>query len=191
MRVKEKMLLPLAGRGGEEWKQSYFSSSASARWWIGMRGAVSILGDPKRRLDCVVAICGQRGHSEHMQDVSGVLQQRTEAGGYHRPASASHGQKATRLYFYFPETKKSKGKIYRSCHDAGPSGSSLAPVSVLWWSNLSASSIRNGAELGGPDCFFYIFPGVSSVKAQSLSRILLICRGFSAICNRFVNTSSF
>jgi hypothetical protein len=141
-------------------------------------------------LDLLPEICGwlRRGASAAL----GALQRRTEAGGSHRPASACYGRKATLLYLYFPETKKSNGKIYRSCHDAGPSGSSPAPVSILWRSNSTATSIGCGAELGGPDCFFHIFSGVFSVKAQSLSRIPLIYRGFPVICNhRFVNTSSF
>jgi hypothetical protein len=33
--LKKKVFLPLAGRGGEEWKGCCFSSSASVRWWIG------------------------------------------------------------------------------------------------------------------------------------------------------------
>lgn len=124
--------------------------------------------------------------------ISGVLQQRTQAGGYHRPASAAHGRKATLLVLYFPETKKSEGKINRLRHDTGPSGSSPAPVSVLWRSSSTATFIRCGAELQGPDCFFLFLSGVFFAKAQSLSRISLICRGFSAICNhRFVNISSF
>jgi hypothetical protein len=123
--------------------------------------------------------------------VSRALQQRTQAGGLHRPASASHGRKATLLILYFPETKKSEGKIYRSRHDAGPSGSSPAPVSVLWRSNPMATSSSCGVELGGPDCFFPILSRVCSVKARSLSRISPICRGFSVKCNhRFVNISS-
>ncbi|KAK1604460.1 hypothetical protein QYE76_028133 [Lolium multiflorum] len=108
--------------------------------------------------------------------ISGVLQQRTEAGGYHRPASTTHGRKATLLVLYFPQTKKSEGKIYCLRHDAGPSGSSPAPVSVLWRSNSTATFFRCGAELQGPDCFFHFLSGVFYAKAQWLlvqARILL------------------
>jgi hypothetical protein len=97
---------------------------------------------------------------------SGALQRRTEAGGYHRPASASYGRKATLLNLYFLETKKSEGKIFGSSHDAGPSGSSPAPVSVLWRSN-STATFRRGAELEGPDCFSHNLSGVFSVKTQT------------------------
>jgi cytolysin (calcineurin-like family phosphatase) len=98
--------------------------------------------------------------------VQGVHQWRTDAGGQHRPASASHGRRATLLKLYFPETKKSEGKIYSFRHDAGPSGSSPAPVSVLWRSN-STATFRRGAELEGPDCFSHNLSGVFSVKTQT------------------------
>jgi hypothetical protein len=107
--------------------------------------------------------------------VQGVHQRRTDAGGQHRPASASHGRRATLLKLYFPETKKSEGKIYSFRHDAGPSGSSPAPVSVLWRRNSSATS-RGGAQLRGLDCFSQFLSEILFVKAPSLSRNPLICK---------------
>ncbi|KAK1619182.1 hypothetical protein QYE76_024699 [Lolium multiflorum] len=75
----------------------------------------------------------------------GVLQRRTDAGGHRRLASAPYGRKATLLSFSFPETKQSEGKAFSSNHDVGPSGSSPAPTSLLWWSDAS-TSFSGGAE---------------------------------------------
>jgi hypothetical protein len=79
--------------------------------------------------------------------------------------------------FFFPEaksantrSKKSKWKIFRSCHDAEPSGLSLALASSRWRRKSTVSSVRSGAELGAPDCFLPIFSRVYFVKVQSLSK---------------------
>jgi hypothetical protein len=64
-------------------------------------------------------------------------------------------------------------------------------VSVLWRSMSTATSIRSGAQLEGPDCFFHNLSRVFSVKIQSLSRISMFCRVFSETCtHRFGNDSS-
>lgn len=128
----------LAGRGGEEeHSHGVTSSSASRRFYLPWIRSVL-----RNHLLCFSLACrgGEEGvaagvapHACRSQPLpercyeaataleslhallSGVLQQRTEAGGFHRLASASHGRKVTLLILYFPETKKSKGKIYRSC----------------------------------------------------------------------------
>jgi hypothetical protein len=121
-----------AGRGVEGKLGGGFNSSGEG-WWRWNIGAAT------------VSFCAL---------VSGALQRRTDTGVFHRPASASYGRKATLLNLYFPETKQSEGKINSSSHDAGPSGSSPAPVSVLWRRKSTETSIRCGAQLEGPDCFF-------------------------------------
>jgi hypothetical protein len=64
-------------------------------------------------------------------------------------------------------------------------------VSVLWRSMSTATSIRCGAQLEGPDCFLHNLSRVFPIKTLSLSRILLFCRGFSVMyTHRFDNTCS-
>lgn len=94
---------------------------------------------------------------------------------------------------FFPETKKrSKGKIFHSCHDAEPTGSSPVPASSMWWSKLTARSVRSGAKLVGHDGFLPNFSRASSVKVQSLSQNPLIYKGFDVKCNpHLVNICNF
>jgi hypothetical protein len=94
---------------------------------------------------------------------------------------------------FFPEAKKrSKGKIFHSCHDAEPSGSSPVPASSMWWSKLTARSVRSGAKLVGHDGFLPNFSRASSVKVQSLSQNPLIYKGFDVKCNpHLVNICNF
>jgi hypothetical protein len=89
-----------------------------------------------------------------------------------------------------PRTKQSNGKSYRLRHDAGPNGSSPAPVFDRR-SNSTANPFY-GAKRRGPDRVFKSFCEVFYIKVRSLSRNPLICRGFSAFCTRrLFNTSSF
>jgi hypothetical protein len=97
-----------------------------------------------------------------------------------------------RSSFFFPEAKTPNRKIFRSCHDARPSGLSPAPASSLWRSKSTVRSVRSGADLGGPNGFFPFFSCVPSIKFQCLFRKPWVCRGFVVICiHRLVIKCSF
>ncbi|KAK1686638.1 hypothetical protein QYE76_047486 [Lolium multiflorum] len=156
----------LAGRGGdEEHSHAVVSSSASRRSYLHWIRSVpvfaqEVLWSRDYFIDDVAEAAFILGSSS-----TGDLCRR------HRPAPASHGRVAALLQEILLRNKKSKGKIYRSCHDARPSGSSPMPVSILWRSNSTASSISCGAELGGPNCFFHLLPGVFS-ELSSVEKIM-------------------
>jgi hypothetical protein len=96
--------------------------------------------------------------------IYGVLQQRTEAGGYLRPASAYYGRKATILdltsMVNLPPGFKPLRRISSSCccallSGAGPSGASPVPVFLVW----RRSSAHGGGEgTRGPDYFLFFCP---------------------------------
>jgi hypothetical protein len=108
-------LILSAGHGGEG-EDSDGAAASLHRWWcfIFSRSADASSTPSLRRRSSWEAI--QRG------TYAGVTALPLHHMAEWRPFSRRS---------YFPETKKSKGKIYRSCHDAGPSGSSPALVSVL------------------------------------------------------------
>jgi hypothetical protein len=109
-------LLLSAGHGGEG--EDSDGAAASIHWWWCIyysRAADPSPTPPLRRRSSWEA--SQRG---------------TYAGVAAPPLHLLADWRPFSRRFYFPETKKSEGKLNRSCHDAGPSGSSPAPVSSLW-----------------------------------------------------------
>jgi hypothetical protein len=93
---------------------------------------------------------------------------------------------------FFLAAKMPKRKIFSSCYDASPSGSSPAPASSLWRSKSTVISVRSGADREGPDGFFQKNSRILSVMFQSLSRIPLVVGGLDETCiHRLVIICSF
>jgi hypothetical protein len=120
--------------------------------------------------------------------LSGVLQQRTEAGGYLRLAYAHHGRKATLLdlasMVYLPPGFKPTQRIFGSCccalsSGAGPSGSSPVPVFLA---RRRSSALDDGEGSRRPDCFLsfcpeglVVIPGVFSADPSLSVDSLVTC----------------
>jgi hypothetical protein len=208
----------LAGRGGEE-EHSHVVTILSASWrvylccfWCG--GSTSVLflstghggegedgkdaaasSRSKRRHKCVPKRCYGAVSSSStlllMRCSSRKAHQRgTYAGVIALPLLLMADWQPFSWRTDFPRTKLSKGKSHHFRHDAGPTGSSSAPVFVRRSNSMAISFC--GAEHQGPDRFFQSFYKAVSVIFLALSRNPLNRRGLSAIyTHRLFNTSSF
>jgi hypothetical protein len=180
-------LLPLAGRGGKD-KRRCFSVALASRSGLcpQVLGVVCVeqwrrLGSASLPLPCCRGV-GMAGVGRPWHVSLPAAPGIDEEWACPRPSQAAitgdsklHMQRSYqrlskllwarhRSSHFFPEAKMPKRKIFHSCHDAGPSGSSLAPASSLWRNKSMARSVRSGANLGGPDGFLATFSRVPSIK---------------------------